>query len=595
VGEVLERRGRAMVRDLLRRRDAILAGGERVAPGAVVEVAVWQDRRGRRLARVERVLATPGSARARLYRALAAQGLGPLHSREVEEEARRWAEAPLDVAGLVDLTALPFVTIDNESSRDLDQALYIERGAGGDGYAVWYALADASFFVRPNSALFREALRRGASYYLPGLTAPMLPRSLSEGIISLNEGEPRRALTLRMNLDAGGHRRGTDVLRAVIRSRAKLTYDGVQAFHDAPATSPIAGAEYEASLRLLREVGEWRIAVARARDVVAYHRAEVEVGVDPDRGEVFTVRVSPRNDVERWNEQLSLLCNTEGARILDEVRGAAHVQPVYRVHPTPTPAALASLRRSIDALVTAQGLDPGVWRWCPDGGERDGGGAESLTEYLARLASVARDDRSRRLLAAVEGLAMRTSEAASFSTEPGPHHGVGAAGYSRISAPMREVVGIFTHKELFERLGDPRDACDDAADEALRREVIEAGNRSRSIQRQLVKEAERLVIEQIFEHDLALERDLRPWRRGTIVSVRPTRLYVALDEPPIEVKVYCGPGGSIPSAAVALDEAEVALRDPDGGRGHVLGDAVGLRVAAGDRGTGRWSFELRRE
>lgn len=92
----------------------------------------------------------------------------------------------IDDPALLDRTSIPFVTIDNAHSKDLDQAVHVSRE--GTGFLVAYAIADASFYVRPGSALFREAMSRGASYYFPGFSVPMLPRPLSEGL-----AQPRRA------------------------------------------------------------------------------------------------------------------------------------------------------------------------------------------------------------------------------------------------------------------------------------------------------------------------------------------------------------------------------------------------------------------
>src|SRR5262249_37166053 len=148
------------------------------------------------LGRVEGApIARPGDALDAVYRIAAHYDLNPIHPAQVEREVNGIVRDPgIGDASLVDLLHLPFVTIDNDDSRDLDQALAITKSSYGRGYIVWYALADASFYVRPRTALFREALKRGASFYLPGLVIPMLPRRLSEGLISLNEGQPRRAL-----------------------------------------------------------------------------------------------------------------------------------------------------------------------------------------------------------------------------------------------------------------------------------------------------------------------------------------------------------------------------------------------------------------
>ena len=101
-------------------------------------------------------------------------GINPLFSREIMKEVEQIIGSPgTDDPALNDYTHLPFVTIDNDDSRDLDQAVYVEKTA--QGYKICYAIADASFYVKPGSALFSESIRRGASYYLPGFSVPMLP------------------------------------------------------------------------------------------------------------------------------------------------------------------------------------------------------------------------------------------------------------------------------------------------------------------------------------------------------------------------------------------------------------------------------------
>src|SRR6185503_10271633 len=102
------------------------------------------------------------------------------------------------------------------------QALAIETTA--DGWIAHYAIADAAWFVRPGTALWAEALRRGASYYLPGMSVPMLPRALSEGLVSLGPDVDRRAMLFSMTIDRDGACRSTAITRARIRSRAQLDF-----------------------------------------------------------------------------------------------------------------------------------------------------------------------------------------------------------------------------------------------------------------------------------------------------------------------------------------------------------------------------------
>ncbi|MBL4689069.1 MAG: RNB domain-containing ribonuclease [Nannocystaceae bacterium] len=109
----------------------------------------------------------------------------------------------------------------------MDQALLVERR--GSGFGVQYAIADASWFVPADSALFTESLRRGASYYMPGESVPMLPRALSEDLVSLGPGVDRRAMVFDMTVDADGTCTKTEIVRARIRSRHQLTFDHVRA------------------------------------------------------------------------------------------------------------------------------------------------------------------------------------------------------------------------------------------------------------------------------------------------------------------------------------------------------------------------------
>jgi ribonuclease R len=316
---------------------------------------------------VERRLAPPGSARAEVYRLAARSGLDPLYPAEVRQEvADLRGDGGTDDPALDDLEHLPFVTIDNADSRDLDQALYVSRA--GQGFEVHYAIADASHFVTPSSALLAEALARGSSYYLPGLTLPMLPPQLSEDLISLNEGQRRRALVFMMRLDEDGTCRATRLVRARVRSRRKLSYVRVQRSWDDPWGSGFSGEPFADSLRLLREVGRLRLAEAHRRHVVDHHRVELDVRAGPGGG--FTVAARERLEVERCNEQISLLCNVEGAKILVEGRGLEHVQPIFRVHPAPTRSAVASFARATVWLARMHGAEPSTWRAAPGRGLR---------------------------------------------------------------------------------------------------------------------------------------------------------------------------------------------------------------------------------
>ncbi len=509
------------------------------------------------------------------------EGLDPRFSAEVEAEAEALVADPgLDDPALADEDGVPYVTVDGEGTRDLDQALHLERD--GSGYRIRYAIADAAHYVRPGTALFAEALRRGTSFYLPGLSVPMLPRRLSEGAVSLNAGVPRRALVFDMRVDADGQCLGTTLRRACIRSRAKLTFEQVQALLDDPVSSPLARAEFASSLALLPTVGTLRQLEAAARQVIRFHRQEVQVGLENG---AFTVLARVRHAVERHNEQLSLLCNAEGGRLLcaavgDDTSRAA--QAIYRVHPAPSPERLLELEQQVGEIVRLHDLDPAHWSWQPQA---------PLSAWVDALPALATDEHLVRIARAIERQAVMVNVRSVFSAEPGQHFGVGAQPYARFSAPMREVVGVFVHKEAVELLGltPRRPAADDAA---LRDQVVAAANTARERQRRLIDLTNRRVLDQFFAADLALPRDRRPLRAGTIMGITSSKIHVTLDAPPIDVKLYVADAGRAlggvwlklsPGRAALLDEHDQAL--------FTVGDPIELRLVRRDEPRDRWVFE----
>jgi ribonuclease R len=531
------------------------------------------------------ILALPKSAQAALYEILERHGLDPAPDpAALTEVAERLATPGFDDE-VEDRTDLPFVTIDNEDSRDLDQALFIERY--DEGYRVWYALADAAYYVRPGSALHARALARGTSYYLPGLSVPMLPRALSEGIVSLNPGVDRRALIFVSTLDKDGVCLGSEIVRARVRSRAKLSYNGVQQMFDLLAArgarltayNRLAIQDFSETLTLLQKVGELRRALSRERDVVEYDRRSADVVISKSNPTEFELVVRERNDVERWNEQISLLCNIEGARLLQHYdRLTDELQAVFRVHLPPLHKRLQALEKSLRELVQAHGLDDS-WRWL-------GIGRETLGDYLDRLP---REGSTARIRQAIDRFVRYSNRASEFCAEAGPHHALGVDSYARFSSPMREIVGIFTHKELLEALG--REAAGHiGSDEKIREQVIISANAAKKLQKTIDKSIQLEVIRRLLDRELDRAADERPWRMGTVVGVKRDRAYVCLDDFALDLKVYSPDFARWFGADPHFSDCVVSAGD----NSIRIGDSVELRVSSWDSGRSRYALDLRR-
>ena len=231
-----------------------------------------------------------------------------------------------------DETGIAYVTIDPPESRDLDQALHLERTAAG--YRVRYAIADVAAFVTPGGAMDVEAHARGQTLYAPDQNARLYPPQLSEGAGSLLPEEERPAVVWTMDVDSSGEGVKVDVRRARVRSREKLDYGGVQRSLD--------GGTAPESLQLLREVGLLRQEREERQDGINLPIPEQVAEKGPDGWELSFRAPLP---VEGWNAQISLMAGQAAAELM---LGAG--VGILRTLPQADPEAVARLRRTARAL-----------------------------------------------------------------------------------------------------------------------------------------------------------------------------------------------------------------------------------------------------
>jgi exoribonuclease R len=289
----------------------------------------------RRLARVTvssvRLVSPSSGQLAERFAALRAElGLAASFPAEVEADAR--SVVAHQVLPDVDSTVIPFVTIDPAGATDLDQALHLERD--GDGYRVWYAIADVSAFVAPKGPIDVEARRRGQTMYAPDGRIPLHPTVISEGAASLLLGAVRGAFVWSFELDAAANVTAVTVARARIRSTRQCDYVEVQGELDAGTASD--------ALQLLREVGEKRILLERQRGGASLNRADQEV---TEVEHVYRLERRRSLPVEGWNAQLSLMTGMAAAQIM--IDGGVGV---LRTVPAPDAAAIDRFRLQTVAL-----------------------------------------------------------------------------------------------------------------------------------------------------------------------------------------------------------------------------------------------------
>lgn len=436
---------------------------------------------------------------------------------EVEAEAAAAARAPR--LPDLDKTDLPFVTIDPPGAMDLDQAMHLERD--GDGYVVHYAIADVGAFVTPGGAVDAEARRRGESMYGADSKIPLHPKVLSEDAASLLPGEVRPAFVWTIKLDAQGVEVDALLERALVRSTARLDYDGVQAQFDAGTADPM--------LEILREIGQLRQRQEADRGGVSLPMPEQVIECGPD---AWKVDFRELLDVEDWNAQISLLTGFAAASMM--VYGRVGI---LRTLPPPEAGAIKRLHRTARAL----GIDWPAEQHYPD--------------FIRSLDPNKPDHLA--MITACTSL-LRGAGYVGFDGEvpEQPLHAALASEYAHVTAPLRRLVDRFG-LEICAALsaGTPVPEWVLQALPELPDTMRESGRRANAYENAIVN-----LIEAWTLHGRVGERF-----RGAVVEIEtgrdgdsnPNRGDLVIREPAVTATVV----GSVP--LVLGDEIEVTLAEAD--------------------------------
>ncbi|MGH8736192.1 MAG: ribonuclease R [Burkholderiales bacterium] len=318
-----------------------------------------------------------------------------------------------DLRNRRDLRELGFVTIDGETAKDFDDAVHAVRD--GRGFRLWVAIADVSHYVRHGEALDADALERGTSVYFPRRVIPMLPEKLSNGLCSLNPEVERLAMVCEMMITPEGVVARYEFYPAVIRSRARLTYNQVWATLSSGGAPEPLRTLYEVYGRLAEE--------RRRRGAIDFETLETRMVFDA-QGKIEKIIPEARNDAHRLIEECMLAANYSAGNLLSE-RG----HPVlFRVHDVPAPEKVSALRDFLAEL----------------GLQLPGGEVPRPGDYAQLLDKI----RRRPDFTLLQTILLRSLKQAIYSPDNAGHFGLAFEAYVHFTSPIRRYPDLLVHRAI---------------------------------------------------------------------------------------------------------------------------------------------------
>ena len=392
--------------------------------GELVEgEAIGNRKMGLPQARITARLGDPSGPKAVSLIAIHQHGIPDQFPDAVIAEADRAEPASLD--GREDMRDLPLVTIDPVDARDRDDAVLAqadtEKGNPG-GFVVWVAIADVAYYVRPGSALDREARKRGNSSYFPDRVVPMLPDVLSGDLCSLHEHVDRACLAVRMRLDANGAKISHRFVRGLMRSVGSLNYEQVQTAIDG-SPDAVTAPLLDKVLRPLYAAYEATKKARALRQPLDLDLPERKI-ILSDTGEVVSVDFKERFDAHRLIEEFMILANVAAAEELIRLKTPL----LYRVHEEPTPEKLDALRE----VAQASGFQLAK-------------GQVLQTSHLNRLLSAAQGSEFDEL---INISTLRSMTQAYYNAQNFGHFGLALQNYAHFTSPIRRYSDLIVHRAL---------------------------------------------------------------------------------------------------------------------------------------------------
>lgn len=459
-----------------------------------------------------------------------------------------------ELEGRTDLRHLPFMTIDGEDAKDFDDAVYCYNKPKG-GFQLYVAIADVSNYVQENSALDKEAARRGNSVYFPGKVVPMLPEALSNGLCSLNPHVDRLCMVAEMAINSDGKIARSRFYRAVIHSHARLTYTQVgswlaQGFSDEKHTAlwPV--------LQSLEALYHILLATRKIRGAMEFETTETRIEFDEHKKIKCIVPVI-RNDAHKLIEECMLAANVATARFLEK----AEIPSLYRVHAAPEEDKIAALRQFLGEL-----------------GLQLSGGKKPAPKDFQRTMNAITDRPDKHL---IETVMLRSLKQAQYVEANEGHFGLAYSAYTHFTSPIRRYPDLLIHRALGHLLDNQPVHEFNYTHEDMNR----LGKHSSMTERR-ADEATREVVSWLkCEY---MQDKLGQVFNGRISAVTSFGIFVELDEIYVEGLVHVT---SLNNDYYTFDSVKHRLIGTRGGQVYRLGDNMKVLVARVDLDERKIDFE----
>jgi ribonuclease R len=529
-------------------------------------------------ARVDAVLGDPFAPRSFSLIAIHKHGIPDVFPDQVIEEAERVAKQ--DLGRREDLTQIPIVAIDPADARDHDDAVWAaadDDPANPGGWKAIVAIADVSFYVRPGSALDKEARKRGNSVYFPDRVVPMLPETLSAHVCSLVEGEDRAALVCHLQVTKDGQLKSWRFTRARVRIAANIAYEDAQAAINAtrgqerievssPTCAmpeieaeepPVAPGIVEGTLKPLWDCWDAMYRAREKRGPLELDLPERRVVLD-EKGRILSVAPRERLDAHKLIEDYMIAANVAAAKALE----AKKAPVMYRDHEPPSREKLVALKEYLKTFEIEFALGQVVR-------------PATFNHIIERIGEA---DFKPQVMEQI----LRTQTQAYYGPENHGHFGLALGSYAHFTSPIRRYADLIVHRSLVRAYGLGEGGLSDSEAEAM--EVT--GELISQLERRAM-EAERDTIDRYVAAFLS-ERvgDLVDCR---ITGVQPFGFFATV--------VGLGGDGLVPVSTLGSDyfrynEASQTLVGDDSGVEFASGQRLKLRLAEANPVSGGLRFEL---